>query len=72
MKDLNQDIVDLADEDEHFAEVAPKLFGVDFEKTMKKRAESMKLLKASKKAEERKNVFSIVRPPSSSEGWQVL
>ena len=48
-KELNPDIQDLAEDDSKFVQAAPKLFGVGFEKTMKERAESLKLLKSSTK-----------------------
>ncbi len=41
---LNSDIQDLGSEEGHFKEAAPKLFGSGFEKAMKERAESMKIL----------------------------
>ncbi len=46
---LNPEIKDLATEEEHFKEAAPQLFGQGFEKVMKERAESIRILqKASK------------------------
>ncbi len=44
LKALNPDIQDLASEKGHFKEAAPKLFGPGFEKAMKERAESIKIL----------------------------
>ena len=55
LKSVNPDIADLAEE-EIFEEAAPNLFGSGFEKKMKERAESIKLLSASKSS----------RPTSSS------
>ena len=49
LKALNPKIQDLAAEEEHFKEAAAQLFGNGFEKVMKDRAESIKILqKASK------------------------
>lgn len=44
LKTLNSDLLDLAEEDELFKEAAPNLFGEGFEKRMRERAESVKLL----------------------------
>ena len=55
LKSVNLDIADLAEE--IFEEAAPNLFGSGFEKKMKERAESIKLLSASKSS----------RPTSSSQ-----
>ena len=44
LKALNPDIQDLASEEGHFTEDAPKLFRGGFEKAMKERAESIKIL----------------------------
>ena len=55
LKSVNPDIANLAEE-EIFEEAAPNLFGAGFEKKMKERAESIKLLSASKSS----------RPTSSS------
>ncbi len=51
LRALNPEIQDLAAEKEHFKEDAPQLFGNGFEKVMKERAESIRILqKASKTA----------------------
>ena len=47
LKVCNQDIQDLADEEDLFLESSPNLFGKEFEKQMKERAESVKLLNKS-------------------------
>ena len=47
LKSVNLDIADLAEED-IFQSAAPNLFGSGFEAKMKERAESVKLLSASR------------------------
>ena len=47
LKICNQDIQDLAEEEDLFLEASPNLFGREFEKQMKERAESVKLLSKS-------------------------
>ena len=47
LKAINPELVDLAGEN-HFSSSAPNLFGPGFEKVMKERAESVKLLEAAK------------------------
>lgn len=47
LKICNPDIQDLADNDELYKEAPPNLFGENFEKKMKERAESVKLLSKS-------------------------
>ena len=69
LKELNPDILDLVEEDSHFTKAAPNLFGSGFEKTMKERAEAMKLLKGAKKTEgARKPFFRSTRPPRPHRG----
>lgn len=48
IKALNPDLQDLAAEDKLFVEASPNLFGEGFEKRMKERAESVKLLVKAK------------------------
>ena len=48
LKELNPDLQDLAGDDTLFKVAAPKLFGTGFEKTLKERAEAMKLLKGAR------------------------
>ena len=49
LKTLNPEIQDLAGEQGHFKEAAPLLFGQGFEKTMKERAESLRILQKATK-----------------------
>ena len=78
LKALNPEIQDLAAEEEHFREAAPQLFGNGFEKVMKDRAESIKILqKASKTSlpQQQKKLFSkrpLHCPPKRQrpEPWQ--
>ena len=49
LKALNPEIQDLATEEGHFKEAAPQLFGAGFEKVMKDRAESIKILQRASK-----------------------
>lgn len=48
LKAVNPDIQDLVNEEKNFKEAAPLLFGEGFEKKMKDRAESLKLLQKAK------------------------
>ncbi len=47
LKDLNKDLLPLAEDEEMFAEAAPLLFGESFEKKMKDHLESLKCLRKS-------------------------
>ena len=66
LKAINPEIQDLADED-IFSEAAPYLFGKDFEPKMKNRAESLKLLSASKPPQN-KQFFRSSRPTAPQRG----
>ena len=48
LKAVNPDIQDLADEDKPFTKASPYLFGSGLEARMKERAESVRLLEATK------------------------
>ncbi len=47
LKDLNKDLLPLAEDEEMFAEAAPLLFGESFEKKVKDHLESLKCLRKS-------------------------
>ena len=54
LKACNPDIQDLAEEESLFQEAGPNLFGQDFEKKMKERAEAVKILSKSQGPKSRK------------------
>ena len=54
LKACNPDIQDLADEENLFQEAGPNLFGTEFKKKMKERAESVKILQRSQGQRSRK------------------
>ena len=67
LKSVNPDIADLA-EDDILKSSAPNLFGPGFEGKMKERAESVKLLTASKAPPPNRKFFRGGRPPAPPRG----
>ena len=67
LRAVNPDIMDLAEED-IFKTSAPNLFGPGFEGKMKERAESVKLLTASKAPPSNRKFFRGGRPPVPPRG----
>ena len=67
LKAVNPEIQDLAEEDIYSA-AAPLLFGEGFEKRMKERTESLKILSAAKTLQQPKQFFRGSRPTSPPRG----
>ena len=61
LKAVNPEIQDLAEED-IYSRAAPLLFGEGFEKRMKERTESLKILSAAKTSQQLKQYFRGSRP----------
>ena len=63
LKDLNKDLLTLAEDDDRFASVAPMLFGDGFKKTMKEHVEAMRCIRKSSSAKTTESFSLKSRPP---------
>lgn len=68
LKACNPDIQDLAEEESLFKEAGPDLFGPEFEKKMKERAESVKILSKSQGTSNSKKFFRGGRHSQAQRG----